>query len=131
MTQNIDVMRQLMARWKERDFDGFLNLLSDDFEYHWHVGTKPLHGKEKMRKFLNNYSTSFEQRVWDIRHYAEAGDLLMIEGYEELYDKTHDRVIQQPFMQACEFKSGKLAKMRDYYEPANLRPPAQAAAKSA
>lgn len=120
---HIDVMTQLMDTWKRRDVEGFLAMLDDDFQYHWHIGTKPLQGKEKMRKFLGNYSNSFEQRVWKVIHHAEAGDLLMIEGYEELYDKTHDRVIQQPFMQACEFKNGKLARMRDYYEPANLKPP--------
>lgn len=128
---NIDVMRRLMECWKRRDVDAFLDLLADDFEYHWHIGTKPLRGKDKMRKFLSNYATSFEQRVWTVLHHAEAGELLLIEGHEELYDKAHDRVIQQPFMQACEFRDGKLARMRDYYEPANLRPPQASAQKSA
>jgi limonene-1,2-epoxide hydrolase len=129
MASNLDVMTQLMDAYKRRDVEGFLALVDDDIEYHWHVGTKPLKGKEKMRKFLGNYAAAFEQRVWRVIHHAEAGELLMIEGYEELYDKTHDRVIEQPFMQACEFRNGKLAKMRDYYEAANLKPP-QAAAKA-
>lgn len=123
MAKNIEIMRELMESWKSRNVDAFLNYITDDFEYHWHVGTKPLQGKEKMRKFLGNYTGAYEQREWKIIHHAEAGNLLLIEGYEELYDKTHDRVIAQPFMQACEFKDGKLCKMRDYYEPANLRPP--------
>ncbi len=129
MGTNLDVMTKLMDVWKRRDVDAFLALLTDDFEYYWHIGTKPLQGKEKMRKFLANYSGAFEQREWRVIHHAEAGNLLLIEGYEELYDRTHDRVIQQPFMQASEYRDGKLAKMRDYYEPANLRPP-QAAEKT-
>lgn len=128
---NIDVMTQMMDSWKRRDADAFLSFMADDIEYHWHVGTKPLKGKEKMRKFLGNYSAAYDQRVWKVINHAEAGDLLLIEGYEELYDKAHDRVIQQPFMQACEFRDGKLAKMRDYYEPANLRPPQAAEKKPA
>lgn len=131
MSANLDVMKKIIDASKRRDTEAFLALLTDDFEYYWHIDTKPLNGKEKMRKFIGNYTKSFEQREWKIVNYAEAGDLLLIEGYEELYDKTHDRVIPQPFMQACEFKDGKLAKMRDYYEPANLRPPQDAAKTSA
>ena len=51
--------------------------LTDDVEYHWHVGSKPLRGKEKMRKFLKNYSAAFEQREWKVLHTAENGPLSM------------------------------------------------------
>ena len=37
---------------------------------------------------------------------AENGDLLLIEGHEELWDNEHQRTIQQPFMQAFEFRGG-------------------------
>ena len=123
MAKNIEIMRELMESWKSRNVDAFLNYITDDFEYHWHVGTKPLQGKEKMRKFLKNYSAGYTQKIWRVAYHAEAGALLLIEGHEELYDKTYVRIIQYPFMQACEFRDGKLCKMRDYYEPANLRPP--------
>lgn len=130
MGKNLDVMTALMASWKKRDVDAFLSHLTDDIEYHWHVGSKPVQGKEKMRKFLANYGSAFEQRVWQVKHSAENGDLLMVEGYEELYDPKQDRVIPQPFMQVAELRDGKIAKLRDYYEPANLKPPAAAAAKA-
>ena len=123
MSAHLKIMQQLMERLQRNDFEAFLELLTDDIEYHWHVGTKPVQGKEKMRKFLKNYSAGYDQKVWRVVHHAESGSLLMIEGHEELFDKTYNRVIQNPFMQACEFRDGKLCKMRDYYEPANLRPP--------
>jgi limonene-1,2-epoxide hydrolase len=128
MGSNTEQMWSLMETWKRRDVEGYLAHLTDDVEYHWHVGSKPVRGWEKMRKFLRNYSGAFEQREWRVLHTAEHGNFLMAEGLEVLYDKTHDRVIQQPFMQIYEFRDGKIARMRDYYEPANLRPPASAAA---
>jgi limonene-1,2-epoxide hydrolase len=131
MGVNTDCMYSLMEVWKRRDVDGYLAHLTDDVEYHWHVGSKPLRGKEKMRKFLKNYSAAFEQREWNVLHTAENGKFLMAEGLEVLYDKTHDRVIQQPFMQIYEFRDGKIARMRDDYEPANLRPPAAVTDKPA
>jgi limonene-1,2-epoxide hydrolase len=123
MSAHLKVMQQLMDHLQRDDAEAFLGLLTDDIEYHWHVGAKPVQGKEKMRKFLKNYSAGYIQKIWRVAHYAEAGTLLLIEGHEELYEKTYDRVIQNPFMQACEFRDGKLCKMRDYYEPTNLRPP--------
>ena len=123
MSANLATMKRLIDSWKRRDVEEFLDCLTDDFEYYYHMGSKPLVGKEKMRKFLRNYSASFDQQKWEIRNYAESGDLLLIEGYEELIDLKHDRVIPQPFMQASEFRDGKIAKMRDYYEAANLHPP--------
>jgi hypothetical protein len=83
-----------------------------------------------MRKFLKNYSAGYDQKFWRVIHHAEAGALLLIEGHEELYDKTYNRVIQNPFMQACEFRDGKLCKMRDYYEPSVLKPPQVAPEKA-
>lgn len=130
MSAHLEIMRQLMGYLQRDDVEAFLGKLTDDIEYHWRVGTKPVQGQEKMRKFLKNYSAGYIQRLWRVDHYAEAGALLLIEGHEELYDKTYDRVIQNPFMQACEFQDGKLSKMRDYYEPANLRPPQVATVKT-
>ena len=31
-------------------------------------------------------------------------------------DRTNQKVIRNPFMQAIEFRGGKVAKMRDYYD---------------
>jgi limonene-1,2-epoxide hydrolase len=123
MSAHLKIMQQLMDHLQRDDAEAFLELLTDDIEYHWKVGTKPVQGKVKMRKFLKNYGAGYIQKIWRVAHHAEAGTLLLIEGHEELYDKTYHRVIQNPFMQACEFRDGKLCKMRDYYEPANLRPP--------
>jgi len=130
VSRNLDCMYSLMETWKRRDVEGYLSHLTDDIEYHWHVSSKPVRGWDKMRKFLANYTAAFEQREWRVLHTAEAGDVLMVEGHEVLYDRKHDRVIQQPFMQVYEFRDGKIARMRDYYEPANLRPP-QAATTTA
>ena len=38
-------------------------------------------------------------------------------------------MIPQPFMQVAELRDGKIAKLRDYYEPANLKPPVAAEQK--
>ena len=128
MGANMDVLTSLMEVWKRRDVDAFLSHMTDDIEYHWHMGTRPIQGTEKLRKFLANYTAGYEQRVWRVDRFAENGAILMVEGYEELFDNANQRVIANPFMQVCEIRDGKIAKLRDYYEPANLKPPQAATA---
>lgn len=130
MPQKIDALKHLIACWKDRDTDAVLNCLTDDIEYYWHVGTRPVRGKETMRKFLTNMAGNFDQKRWEIFNYAENGDLLFVEGHEELWDNEHQRTIQQPFMQAFEFRDGLISHWRDYYEPENMSPPAESAGTS-
>jgi len=131
MSEKLATMTRMIESWKRRDADGFLACMTDDIEYYWHVGSKPVIGKEKMRKFLTNYGGAYDQKAWRVLNHAEKDDLLLVEGHEELYDVKHDRLIQQPFMQAMEFRGGLIAKLRDYYEPANLRAPSNDAANAA
>jgi len=124
MSAHLDTVRRFLDAARRHDFDAVLGCVTDDIEYYFHMGSKPVLGKEKMRKFLRNYTAAYEAREQRILHWAEADELLLLEGYEELHDRKLDRIIRQPFMQAYEFRDGRIAKLRDYYEPANLRPPA-------
>jgi ketosteroid isomerase-like protein len=117
MSTNRETLQALMAASKAKDHDAFLALWIDDgLEYYWSMHAKPITSKEKMRKFLRNYSTGFDQQEWTITHCIEQGDLMFCEGIEVLFDKANQRQIRNPFMQALEFRGGKLAKMRDYYD---------------
>lgn len=127
-SRHLPVVRSLIAAYRERDYPAFLALLTDDIVYHWHVSSKPVVGKAKMQKFLNNYTGAYEQRVWRIDNWAEKEDFLLVEGYEELFDVKYQRVLRNPYMQAYEFRDGLIAKFRDYYEPAHMKPPVEAQA---
>ncbi|MFN2288011.1 MAG: nuclear transport factor 2 family protein [Chromatocurvus sp.] len=130
MSSKLDAVRHLIACWERRDIDAVLACLSDDIEYYWDMGSRPIRSKETMRKFLTNYSGNYDQKRWDILNHAENGDLLLIEGHEELWDNEHQRSIQQPFMQAYEFRDGLICRWRDYYDSQNMAPPAQASTAS-
>jgi len=130
MGTKLDAVRHLIACWERRDIDAVLACLSDDIEYYWDMGARPIRSKETMRKFLTNYSGNYEQKRWDILNHAENGELLLVEGHEELWDNEHQRTIQQPFMQAYEFRDGLILRWRDYYDSKNIAPPEQADAAS-
>ncbi len=124
MNEKLAALHRLIDCWRRRNVEEFVDCLTDDIVYHYHMGSPPLQGKAKMRKFLANYGSAYDQRKWEIHSWAENGSVLLVEGYEELYDNKYARIIEQPFMQAIEFRDGKIAKLRDYYEPSKLRPPA-------
>lgn len=124
MSANFEVLKALMAASKKKDHDAFLDLwVDEDLEYHWSMHAKPVTTKEKLRKFLGNYEAGFDQKDWTVVNCLEKGDLMICEGIEMIYDRARDVLIRNPFMQAIEFRDGKIAKMRDYYDGSVIAPP--------
>lgn len=131
MGDNRKVIDAMMAAWKRRDVEGFIATLADDIEYHWHPTKRPAVGKDKMRKFLANYEAGFDQQEWTVRHTAEAGDVLFVEGHEVLVDRSSGARMDNPFVQVFEFRDGLITRMRDYYDTAQVHAPAKPAAAAA
>ena len=131
MGDNRKVVDAMMAAWKRRDVEGFIATLADDIEYHWHPTKRPAVGKDKMRKFLGNYEAGFDQQEWTVRHTAEAGDVLFVEGHEVLVDRSSGARMDNPFVQVFEFRDGLITRMRDYYDTAQVHAPAKPAAAAA
>ncbi|WP_312163228.1 nuclear transport factor 2 family protein [Phenylobacterium sp.] len=123
MSENMKTLEAMMAASKRKDHDAFLDTLTDDIEYHWHMGTKPIRDKATMRKFLRNYEQGFDQQEWTVLNWAEKDDKILVEGMEKLYDRAKDVLIDNPFMQAIEFRDGKICKLRDYYDSARIQAP--------
>lgn len=111
-----ETLRSIMAATQAQDNEGFLQHLTDDVEYLFHVGSPGVRGKDGVRRFLTKYRTIAENVVWRVDRVAESGDCLFIEGYEEYTDKRTGERIAHPYMGIMEFRDGKIAKWRDYFE---------------
>jgi len=130
MSANFETLKALMAASKKKDHQAFLDLwVDEDLEYHWSMHAKPVTSKEKLAKFLKNYESAFDQQDWNVVNCLEKGDLMICEGIEMIYDRSRDVLIRNPFMQAIEFRDGKVAKMRDYYDGSVIQAPAKPVAK--
>lgn len=125
MGEHMKVVEAMMAAWKRRDVEGFIATLADDIEYHWHPTKRPAVGKDKMRKFLSNYEQGFDQQEWNIRHTAEAGNVLFVEGMEVLVDRSTGVKMDNPFVQVFELRDGLITRMRDYYDTSQVHAPAK------
>ncbi len=111
-----DALRSIMAATQAQDNERFLSHLTDDVEYLFHVGSPGVNGKDGVRRFLAKYRTIAEDVLWRVDRIAESGDCLFIEGYEEYTDKRTGKRIAHPYMGIMEFRDGKIAKWRDYFE---------------
>lgn len=123
MSGNLAVLQALMTASKAKQHDTFLDLWDEEMEYYWSVHKKPITSKETLRKFLRNYEAAFDQKDWTLSNWIEKGDLMFCEGVEVIYDRGRDTLIRNPFMQAIEFRNGKIARMRDYYDGSVVSPP--------
>ncbi|MGQ2991419.1 MAG: nuclear transport factor 2 family protein [Brevundimonas sp.] len=131
MSANFEVLQAFMKASKAKDHDAFVDLWHDEMEYYWSVHAKPITSKEKLRKFIRNYEAAFDQQDWTVVNWIEKGDLMFCEGIEMIYDKSRDTLIRNPFMQAIEFRDGKVAKMRDYYDGSVVQAPQKPQAEGA
>ena len=104
-----------------QDDKAFLDLLTDDVEYHYHVGTRPLIGKEWVQKFLIKYREVTSDAHWVIHNHAENGNVLFTEGIEEYFDVRSQMTISHPYAGVIEFRDGKIVKWKDYFEMNSVR----------
>ena len=104
-----------------QDDKAFLDLLTDDVEYHYHVGTRPLIGKEWVQKFLIKYREVTSDAQWVIHNHAENGNVLFTEGIEEYFDVRSQKTISHPYAGVIEFRDGKIVKWKDYFEMNSIR----------
>ena len=116
MSTMLDTVHAVMQANRDKDDEAFLSHLTDDIEYHYHVSSRPLIGKEWVAKFLRKYAEITADVVWRIDRHAETEDALWVEGYEEYLDTRTNEKVAHPYMGIFEFRDGKIAKWRDYFE---------------
>jgi ketosteroid isomerase-like protein len=112
----IDVVHELQRANERRDRDAILALVTPDLEYHYHVGSKPLRGPDKLARFLDGYWARMRDTVWKIEKWAETGDTLLMEGWEEYTDSTTGRRVTNRYMGSMVFRDGRIAVWKDYFQ---------------
>ena len=119
MTDKLATYKSMLEAAQAGDNAKFLDYLTDDIEYHYHVTSRPLVGKEWVEKFLNKYNEICDGVDLQIYRHAESDDCLFIEGYEEYTDQRTGQCVAHPFMGIVEFRDGKVCAWRDYFEMNN------------
>jgi len=116
MSKYLGTVKDIIAAWDSRDFDRFLAYVTDDIEYHSHVGSPPFLGKQAFKDFLSEYDKLNTDVEWTILNYAENGDKLMVEGLVEQKDTGTGDPVRHAYMGIFEFRDGKVCGWRDYFQ---------------
>lgn len=114
----IEVIRRLQQAIKAKDKAAFLAFFAPDVEYHYHVGTRPLMGRDWVEKFITKYWANNSNATWVIEHHAEADGRLFTEGREE-YVNADGQTVSHPYMGIIEFRDGLITGWRDYFQMAD------------
>lgn len=120
MASHIEIVNGLIADWQRADIEGVLSRLSDDVEYHYLVGERPLIGKDWVRRFLLKFGSGQTEIRWRIVNHASDGNKLLVEGVDDYVDADGTR-IRTPYMGIFEFSNGKICAWRDYVDTGLIR----------
>lgn len=112
---HIDVVNGIIEAWKHGDIDGVLSHLTEDVEYHYLVGQRPLVGQEWVRRFLEKFGAGQTDIRWRIVNHASNADRLLVEGVDDYVD-AEGRRIRTPYMGIFEFRDGRVCRWRDYVD---------------
>ncbi len=115
----IDTIRRLQQAIATKDKQAFLNFFAPEVEYHYHVGTRPLMGRDWVEKFITKYWADNSSSTWIIERHSETEAHLFTEGREE-YVNASGQVVTHPYMGIIDFKpDGKIVGWRDYFQMAD------------
>jgi limonene-1,2-epoxide hydrolase len=114
-SDRIEVIRAIMEAWGRHDIDAVLSHVADDVEWHYHVGSPPVQGRDNMRKLLDKLQHHQLQSRWRLVRHAEANDAVLIEAIDDYVNPAGNRV-QAPYMGVYEFDGETVTAWRDYVD---------------
>ena len=112
----ISIVTACLEAFGRKDIDGALAHVAEDIEWHYHVGSRPVIGRDTMGKVLTKLGQHQRDSRWRAIRWAEVGDTLLIEGVED-YLTPEDRRAQVPYMGAYDFDAdNRITGWRDYFD---------------
>ncbi|HUD93314.1 limonene-1,2-epoxide hydrolase family protein [Sphingobium sp.] len=118
MTTNLRRTLDFIALWSRIDLDAILGAMAPNCIYH-NMPWAPLQGHAAIREGLAGFLSGTEANEWLILHAAETTDGAVL---TERVDRflIDGRWIEMPVMGIFEWRDGKLAYWRDYFDAAQF-----------
>lgn len=117
----VKIITDVMAAWSRHDIEGVLEPMADDVLWHYHVGSRPVQGREAMGRFLAKLADHQQQLNWRLVRAAENDDAVLVEGTDDYVNPQGNRV-QAPYMGVFEFApDDRIIGWRDYVDMATMQ----------
>lgn len=119
-TDPLETVNAIMEAWSRSDVEGVLAHVTDDIEWHYQVGSRPVVGRDTMAKLLNKLAGHQLDSAWRIirhaaREEANGRTALFVEAIDDYRNPDGHRV-QVPYAGVYELVDGKVAAWRDYVD---------------
>lgn len=111
-----EFMERFIGAWCARDVDALMECFCDDAEYINIPMDPPNRGSAEIRAFIEGFIDTIEEIEFIVHHQLYQGDIVMNERTDRL--KMNGQWIELPVMGVFEFRDGKIAKWRDYFDMA-------------
>lgn len=111
----IEHVNAVVEAWRRKDIDAVLARVTDDIQWHSHVGSPPIAGKEAMRRTLTTLAGLMSDIRWRIFHHAQSENRIFLEGADDFVTGDGRRV-EVPYMGVMAFRGDVIAEWRDYFD---------------
>ena len=116
MTRAIDVLNGIISAWHRLDVEGVLVHVTEDVIWRGSAGYGPaIRGKAALRQLLTEMKSRIAREEWRIFDYAEGKDRLLVEGVDEFWLKTGERVVV-PYAGSVFLKGDLVCEWREYFD---------------
>jgi limonene-1,2-epoxide hydrolase len=105
----------IMAAWTHHEIEPVLAQLSDEIEFTFAIGKRPMVGKNRVRGLLEFLQTHQSDVKWRTVHRAQTGNVVFVEGIDD-YVNVDGHQVLTPHVSIFEFDGDKITRWRDYYD---------------
>jgi limonene-1,2-epoxide hydrolase len=111
--QPLDIVQRFCDTWATGDLDAIMAFFADDAEYH-NIPVDPVKGADAIRATIAGFTTGVESVVFEMRHIAAAGDVVLTERVD-VFTFPNGR-IALPVSGTFEVRDGRIVAWRDYFD---------------
>ena len=115
---NDEIIRSFVSAWSRLDPNELSEYFSEDGSYH-NMPMGPIVGKENIRAFIENFSSSWTETNWEILNMVEEGNIVFCERIDKT--KSTQGNVDLPCFGVFEMKNGKIHAWRDYFDLGTMK----------
>ena len=115
--ENVEIVRELFARWTAGEYDSFIELAQPDVELYSRfasLGGEPYRGADGVRQWVAEIDQNFEQFGVRTSEFRDLGERVLALGSILLKGRASGVEIDQPMGWLFELRGGKLARLHFY-----------------
>ncbi len=116
----VALFEQRRAAWLGGDLEAYLALFTDDLVIEI-PGREPMHGLARYAELVRASHEHVEPVRFDFHEIAVHGSTVLSEWTIEIARRADGERITYRGMSICEIRDGRIARWREYYDPAALR----------